>query len=66
MTVKGDIKFKRKLTCSLKNNVRKWIIFIRAVESLKIINVLSEHSFKSIIHIFDLVNLFPDIDVDRL
>ena len=39
---------------------------MRAVESLQIINVSSEHSFKSIIHIFDLVNLFPDIDIDRL
>ena len=39
---------------------------MRAVESLQIINVSSEHFFKSIIHIFDLVNLFPDIDIDRL
>ena len=35
MTSKGDAKFKGKLTCVLKNDIRNWLIFMQAVESLK-------------------------------
>ena len=37
MTLKGDAKFKGKLICGLKEDIKGiWLIFIRAVESLKI------------------------------
>ena len=38
MTLKGDAKFKGKLTHGLKNHKKKgtWLIFMRAVENLKI------------------------------
>ena len=35
MTLKGDAKFKGKLTCGLENNLRNLLNFLRAVESLE-------------------------------
>ena len=36
MTLKGVAKFKQKLTCGLKNDIRNLINFMRAVKSPKI------------------------------
>ena len=40
MTLKGDAKFKGKLTRGLKNDIRTWLIFMRAVENLKICTLI--------------------------
>ena len=40
MTLKGVAKFKRKLTCGLKNDIRNLVNFMRAVESLKIYTLI--------------------------
>ena len=36
MTLKGAAKFKQKLSCGLKNDIRNLVNFMRAVESPKI------------------------------
>ena len=40
ITLKRVAKFKRKLTCGLKNDIRNWLIVMRAVESLKICTLI--------------------------
>ena len=48
MTSKGDAKFKGKLTCVLKNDIRNWLIFMQAIESLKMYSLLGSFCSKHI------------------
>ena len=40
MTLKGDAIFKEKSTGGLENDIRIWLIFMRAVASLKICTMM--------------------------
>ena len=49
MTLKGDAKFKGKMTCGLKNDARNiWLNFIRAVENQKICTLIGSFCLKYI------------------
>ena len=47
LKVKGDAKFKGKLTLALKNCIRNLVNFMEAVESLKIENLYFDGPFLS-------------------
>ena len=51
MTLKGDAKFKRKLTCGMKNNIRNLINFhvsTRKFENLHFDKILLSKAYKDL------------------